>query len=136
MRQLFSFLMFLLVSLPLAAQAQNPPQPEQAQDVPVIDGEAGPCSAEFTVTGPDGAPVFSAQVKVHIAYGFHGLHKLDLSVYTNMQGKTKFKGLPLRVYKPPIEFQASKGQMAGVAAVNPETECQSKHDIVMKNSSH
>jgi len=80
-----------------------------------------------------GAPVFSALVKVHVAYGFHGLHKLDLSAYTNAQGKTKFKGLPARAYKPPVEFRATKDAMTGTAWFNPETECEARHEIVVKN---
>jgi hypothetical protein len=116
------------------AQAQQPAQPEQAQDVPSINGDSGPCSAEFTVVDTDGKPVFSALVKVHIAFGFAGTHKLDLSVYTNAQGKTKFTGLPARVRKPPVEFHATKDQLSGVATVNPETNCSAKQDIVIKKS--
>jgi len=134
MRYFYYFLILLITSLMAGAQAQQPAQPEQPQDIPSVDGEAGPCSAEFTVVDADGKPVFSAMVKVHITYGFAGARKLDLSVYTNAQGKTKFTGLPARVHKPPVEFRASKDRMEGMATVNPESECQAKHDIVMKKS--
>ncbi|HWZ45172.1 MAG TPA: hypothetical protein VNW97_16975 [Candidatus Saccharimonadales bacterium] len=133
MRSFICFLVLLIVSLG-AAQAQQPAQAEPAQDIPSVNGESGPCSAEFTVVDADGKPVFSALVKVHIAYGFAGAHKLDLSVYTNAQGKTKFIGLPLRVRKPPVEFRATKDQMMGVATMNPETECTARRDIVIKKS--
>jgi len=132
MRHLARSLILLAISFSLTAQVQTPPQPQQAQDVPVIDGESGPCSVELTVLDANGAPVFSAVVKVHVAYGFHGLHKLDLSAYTNAQGRTKFKGLPARAYKPPVEFRASKDTLTGMAAYNPETECEARHEIVMK----
>jgi len=133
MRHLARYLIFLAAAFSLTAQVQTPPQPQQAQDVPVIDGESGPCSVELTVLDAAGAPVFSALVKVHVAYGFHGLHKLDLSAYTNAQGRTKFMGLPARAYKPPVEFRATKDAMTGTAWFNPETECEARHEIVVKN---
>lgn len=133
MRHLARSLILLAVALAMTAQVQTPPPSQPPQDVPVIDGESGPCSVELTVLDAAGAPVFSALVKVHVAYGFHGLHKLDLSTYTNAQGKTKFKGLPARAYKPPVEFRATKDALTGMAAYNPETECEARHEIVMKN---
>jgi len=44
---------------------------------PVMDGGAGPCSLDLGVTS-DGKPAVAANVKVHIAYGFGGIRKLDL----------------------------------------------------------
>jgi hypothetical protein len=134
MRYFAYVLIFLIAGLTAGAQAQPPAQPEQPQDVPSVNGEAGPCSAEFTVVDAEGKPVFSAMVKVHITYGFAGARKLDLSVYTNAQGKTKFTGLPARVHKPPIEFRASKDRLEGMVALNPESECQATHDIVIRKS--
>ena len=89
------------------------------QTVPTMDGEAGPCSLELTVNGPDGKPVYAAKVKVHIAYGFGGFHKLDLEAGTNSDGKLKFTGLPARVHRPPLEFQASKDDLEGVTTYDP-----------------
>lgn len=100
-----------------------------AHQVPAIDGGAGPCSVELTVNGPDGKPVYDAKVKVHIAYGFGGFHKLDLEAGTNVDGKLKFTGLPDRVHRPPLEFHAAKDDMQGMATYDPTTECQGKHDI-------
>jgi hypothetical protein len=96
-----------------------------------MDGEAGPCSLELTVNGPDGKPVYAAKVKVHIAYGFGGFHKLDLEAGTNSDGKLKFTGLPARVHRPPLEFQASKDDLEGVATYDPSSECQGKHDVTV-----
>ena len=127
-------LILMTAGLTAGAQVQQPAQPEQPQDIPSVNGEAGPCSAEFTVVDAEGKPVFSAMVKVHITYGFAGARKLDLSVYTNAQGKTKFTGLPARVHKPPIEFRASKDGLEGMFALNPESECQAKHDIAIGKS--
>jgi hypothetical protein len=35
------------------------------------------------------------------------------------------------VKKPPIEFNAKKDDLVGVATMDPAAECQAKHDIVM-----
>jgi hypothetical protein len=75
--------------------------------------------------------LYAVHIEYRTAYGFMGTHKLDMAVYTNAQGKAKFTGIPARVKKPPIEFRATKDDLAGVATVDPATECQAKHDIVM-----
>jgi hypothetical protein len=121
----------ILVAGPLLSRAQSPAPNEK---VPVIQGGAGPCSLELTVRGADGKPVYAATVKVHIAYGFAGMRKLDLEAGTNSDGKVKFAGLPARVQRPPLEFHGSKDEFEGVAAFDPSTECQGKHDITLEKS--
>ena len=116
-----------------AASAQPNPQPTPApapaQAVPVIDGAAGSCSVEFTVTTADGKPAEAATVKVHIAYGFGSFHKLDLQAGTNSDGKVKFTGLPSRVRRSLLEFEASKDHLVGTATYDPATECHGKREI-------
>lgn len=119
------------ITLALAAQAQQPAPSPKPDDIPVTDGTSGPCSIEFSVTDSDGKPVYAARIDVHLAYGAFGAHKLDMGVYTNAQGKAKFIGIPIRVRKPPVEFNAKKDDLVGVATMDPLTECQAKHDIVM-----
>ncbi len=97
-----------------------------------MDGGAGPCSLELTVTDGKGKGVYAATVKVHMAYGFAGVRKLDLEAGTNWDGKVKFTGLPAKVHNPPLEFHASKDQLTGLANYNPATECQAKHDIILE----
>ncbi|HZR30134.1 MAG TPA: hypothetical protein VFA71_15255 [Terriglobales bacterium] len=123
------FLLAGAAGFPGAAQTQSN---QQTQKVPTIDGGAGPCSLELTVTTPDTKPVYAATIKVHIAYGFAGLHKLDLDAGTDADGKVKFIGLPSRVHRPPLEFQAFKDRLAGIATYNPDSECQAKHDIILE----
>jgi len=113
----------------LSAQAQSP-----NEKTPVMDGGAGPCSLELTVLGADGKPVYAATIKVHIAYGFGGIRRLDLEAGTNSEGKGKFTGLPARVRRPPLEFRASKDAFEGIAAYDPLAECQAKHDITLEKS--
>jgi len=126
------FCAFLMISITAAVGAQSQPTaPQKPEDVPVTDGTSGPCSIEFSVTDSDGKPVYAARIDVHLAYGAFGAHKLDMGVYTNTQGKAKFTGIPIRVHKPPVEFNAKKDDLVGVATMDPLTECQAKHDIVM-----
>ncbi len=99
-----------------------------------MDGGAGPCSLELTISGPDGKPVYAAKIDVHIAYGFGGFHRLDLEAGTNSDGKVKFTGLPARVHRPPLEFDASKDDLRGTATYDPESECQGKHDISLSKT--
>lgn len=115
-------------SPPTASTPSTPP----GQDVPVIDAGLGPCSLELQVNDGYAKPVVSADVKVHIAYGFMGVRKMDLEANTNMKGKVKFSGLPEKVRNPPLEFKAAKDQLTGVATYNPATECQAKHDVVLE----
>src|SRR5450755_4606062 len=131
MNRLVRVLCSILVAAPLLSLAQAPAPNEK---VPVMDGGAGPCSLELTVRGADGKPVYAATVKVHIKYGFGGMRKLDLEAGTNADGKVKFAGLPDRVQRPPLEFQASKDELAGDATFDPSAECQAKRDITLEKS--
>jgi hypothetical protein len=40
----------------------------------------------------------------------------------------------LLVQRPPLEFHALKDQFEGVAAFDPSTECQAKHDIALEKA--
>jgi hypothetical protein len=126
----FSILV-LSITLLTAAQTQQPAQTPSSEDVPVTDGASGACSIDFNVTDSEGKPVYAARIDVHLAYGFAGAHKLDMGVYTNAQGKARFTGIPLKVRKPPIEFRAKKGDLIGLATMDPMVDCQAKHDIVL-----
>lgn len=131
---LFVGLFRLLVAAQTPSGQQTTPASPRAtgqalQPIPVMDGEAGPCSLELTVTSADGKAVYAAIIKVHMAYGFGGIRKLDLQAGTNWEGKVRFMGLPARVRRPPLEFHATKDQMVGTATFDPEAECQAKHDL-------
>jgi hypothetical protein len=80
------------------------------------------------------SPVYAATVRVHIKYAFGGMRRLDLEAGTNSDGKVRFAGLPARVQQPPLEFHGSKDEFEGVAAFDPSTECQGKHDITLAKS--
>jgi hypothetical protein len=102
----------------------------EAHTVPVIDGGVGTCSAAFTVTDENAAPVYDAKIRVHVAYGFWYARKLDLEVGTNVDGKARFEGLPSRT-KAGLNFTASKGDSLGTAFVDPNTTCKSELTITL-----
>jgi hypothetical protein len=102
------------------AHAQQAPDPHQ---VPVMDGESGPCSIAFTVTDAKGAPVYDARIRVRMSYGFMRVRRLDLEAATNVDGKTQFKGLPEKVKGGMLTFRASQGKREGLATYDPAKNC-------------
>jgi hypothetical protein len=126
---LSSALLLALLSLP-ALQTQNS-APVNPNTVPVIDGGIGPCSVDFTVTDATTAPVYAATIKVHIAYGFMYLHKMDLQVGTNAAGKARFTGLPDRT-KQGLFFRAFEGAREGSAFVDPAKTCKAELTIQLE----
>lgn len=119
----------LLTSL---SRAQEPAQSsKETAQVPVMDGGAGPCSLELTIHDMDAKPVYAATVKVHVAYGFGGIRKLDLQAGTNADGKVKFTGLPARVRRPPLEFQIAKDKLEGLATYDPASECKAQRGVTI-----
>jgi hypothetical protein len=117
----------LIAAISLAAQAPEKPA--------TVDGGAGSCSLEVTVVGPDSKPVYAASVKVHIAYGFGGMRRLDLEVGTNAAGKAKFSGLPPHVHRPPLEVKASTGELEGTVAYDPASQCEATQQIKLQKAS-
>jgi len=99
--------------------------------IPAIDGEIGPCTADFTVTDSTGAPVYAAKVNVHIAYGFINVRKLNLELGTNVDGKARFTGLPDRI-KHGLYFHASEGGRAGEAFDDPANTCKAQFTITLQ----
>ncbi len=113
---------FLVALMPLYSFGQT--------GVPTVDGGAGPCSVEFTVTDANGTLVSNAQISVHVEYGFLGSRKLDLQVATDTHGKARFVGLPEKT-DTALFFEATKGALKGVATDDPNTECEAHHGIYM-----
>jgi hypothetical protein len=128
MKHLLLLCCTVLLASVVPALAQSPEKPA------VVDGGLGRCSLEVTVVGSDSKPVYGASVKVHIAYGFGGFHKLDLEVGTNSEGKAKFTGLPSHVRRPPLEFDATKDDLSGTLDYDPATECVAAHKITLQKT--
>lgn len=118
-----------LLSVPAVhAQSIPPPGPNSA---PVIDGEVGPCSADFTVIDNAGQPIYAANIEVHIAYGFLRAYKLNLEVGTNANGKARFTGLPAKS-KHGLFFRASKDKREGSAFDDPGKTCKAEFTITLE----
>src|ERR1700691_3121657 len=104
----------------MTARSQQTPDPHQ---VPVMDGEAGPCSVSFTVTDEKDAPVYDARIRVKMRYGFAGVKHLDLEAATNVDGKTQIKGLPQKVKDDILYFHGTQGKREGSATYDPAKNC-------------
>ena len=102
-----------------------------ASEVPVINGGVGSCSATFTVKDVDKKPIYNAKIEVVIRYGFLGLHKNELQIGTNSDGKARVIGLPEKVKKP-LEFRISSGDLYSTVEVNPTIKCDSTLEVVLE----
>lgn len=124
---LLSVELFFLGAALLFAQSPAP----NPHEVPVMDGQAGPCSVSFTVTDLKGTPVYDAKINVHIEYGFAGVRRLDLQAATNTDGKAQFKGLPKRVKGELLYFKASKDKLQGSTTYDPYKACGGENDSIV-----
>jgi hypothetical protein len=125
---------FLPSALALSTLSFSQTPTPDPKAVPVLDGAAGPCSADFTITDAAGAPIYAAKIKVHIAYRFGSFHKLDLELSTNADGKARLTGLPNRV-KRGLTFHASEGDRTGEAFIDPAITCKANLTIALKKES-
>ncbi len=129
----FSFCVIAILYSGVQLHAQQVSEAE-AKHVPVIDGAVGPCSVEFTVTDEHGKPVYDATIDVHFGYGFMGTHRLDLEAGTNIDGKARFAGLPVKVKGGTMFFHALQGELSGSAFYNPSQSCDAKEGIFLTKS--
>jgi hypothetical protein len=126
---LFAAIAGLVVLSPdLPAVAAAPVDPKT---VAVVDAGLGPCTADFTTTDEANHPIYAANIRVRITYGFLNLHKLDLQVGTNADGKARFIGLPGSP-KQGLFFLASEGDREGSAFDDPGKTCKTQFTIVLR----
>jgi len=117
-----------MVALSGVSFAQS--QEHNSADVPVAKGDAGPCSADFVVSDPSGKGVYDAKIGIQIKYGFMGLHKLDLTVGTNFEGKARIEGLPQQI-KGSAEFRISHGDQNKTLPYDPLDNCHPRHQVTL-----
>ena len=98
--------------------------------VPVVDGHLGSCSVVFTVLDKDKKPVYDAKIDVVVRYGLMGLHKSELEVGTNSDGKAKVAGLPERSKKP-LEFQVTHGTLSKTVQHDPSKKCEASIEVIL-----
>jgi len=98
-------------------------------DVPVIKGDLGPCSADFTVLDSTNKPLYDAKIHVTILYGFMTKRKSDLEIGTNSDGKARIEGLPDKLKKPPLEFKIRGGDLRRSVMQDPATHCHASFNV-------
>ncbi|MFZ0317543.1 MAG: hypothetical protein WAL56_00330 [Candidatus Sulfotelmatobacter sp.] len=136
LRSAFSSLLFLTAVSLVAAQSQAAPPVGSKPDpktIAEVDAGIGPCTADFTITDDAGQPVYAANIRVHIAYGFMNLHKFDLQVGTNADGKARFIGLP-ETTKQGLFFRASESDRQGSAFDDPSKTCKTQFTVVLRKN--
>jgi hypothetical protein len=107
-----------------AAVATNEPQ------VPVVDGNIGSCTADFTVKDGAGKPIYNAKIDVLIKYGFFSMRKTELEAGTNSDGKARFTGLPNRLRKP-MEFTIKSGTVTKTVTDDPSDTCNAVYNVTL-----
>jgi len=123
-------LLLLLASISYAQDRQ----PATARDnkVPVISGELGECTADLRVTDVKDKPIYNAKISTDIKYGFAGLHKSTLEIYTNVDGKARFEGLP-RKSRGPLAFTADYQGRSTTVIVEPRDNCHGSYTAILPN---
>jgi hypothetical protein len=116
---------FVLAFALVAAQAEAP-----KPDLATISARLGMCDADFTVTGADGKPVYSATVRVRLRYGVLGLKRMDLEVGTNSDGKARVEGLPLGGRR--LTYTVTKDPLKTTVEQDLATTCHGMFAVALK----
>ena len=119
------------IAVPLFLLLASLPPQAGATDIPVIKGELGPCSADFTITDGENNPLYDAKIHVTVRYGFMSKRKSELEIGTNSDGKARIEGLPNKVKKP-LEIKVSYGEMTKMLAHDPGLECQASFTVALQ----
>ena len=104
--------------------------PCAAADVPVVKGDLGPCSADFTVTDSASKPLYNARIHVRIVHGFMNKRKSDLEIGTDSDGKARIEGLPDKV-KENLEFKIRHGEKTKSVMHDPANDCHASFTVLL-----
>ena len=122
----------LLLSAFTFAQ-DSKPTAKPANQVPIITSDLnGECSADIRVTDVKDKPIYNAKISLEIKYGFGGFHRSTLEVYTNVDGKARFEGLP-RKSRGPYAFTASFQGRATTVIDEPRDNCHGSFTAILPN---
>ena len=105
-------------------------QSQTAPDVAVVNGEAGPCTADFVVTDKIGKGIYDAKIRIQLKYGFGGFHRLDAIAGTNFDGKVRFEGLPEQI-KGTAGFEVTKAGQSKNVPYDPQADCHPRHEVTL-----
>jgi hypothetical protein len=122
----FSMLAAMILCVPDSrTKAGNP------ADVPSINGNMGPCTAEFNVVDASSKPVFDAKIHVKFKYGFMSKKDTDLEIGTNSEGRARMEGLPDKLKKPPMEFSIRSGESTKTVTNDPAGDCHPTFNVTL-----
>jgi hypothetical protein len=123
-----------LIAAAISLAGQNAlagPQAAGGNDVPVVKGGAGPCTADFVVRDASGKGIYDAKIEIQIRYRFGGFHRLDAKVGTNADGKARIEGLPDHDIKKMAEFTVTHGDQSKTLAYDPDADCHARHEVIL-----
>jgi hypothetical protein len=112
------------------AQEAKPTAPSSGQPPNEISAGMGSCRVLFTVTDLMGKPIYDAQIKTTIHYGFLGKRRLSLQIGTNADGRARFVKMPDEV-RNPLEFQISHGSQSAIMTWDPGSECDASYPVLL-----
>jgi len=113
-----------------AQDSKTPAAPPN--QVPVISGDLGECTADLRVTDVKDKSIYNAKISVEIKYGFGGFHRSTLEAYTNVDGKARFEGLP-RKSRGPLAFTANFEGRTTTVIVEPRDNCHGSYTAILPN---
>jgi hypothetical protein len=116
----------LTIALALPLQPGGGSTPEIA----TLKAGLGTCSADFTVSGADGKPVYAASVRVRVRYGMFGIKRADLEVGTNSDGKARIEGLPVKA--KPLKYEIEKDGAKAAVDQDVARDCRAVYTVALK----
>lgn len=102
-----------------------------AADAPKISADLGSCSADFHVVDATAKPIYNARIHTLVRSGAFGIHKLDLEIHTDSDGRASIVNLP-EVAKRPITFDVSNGSATTSLPYDPTQQCKAKFEVTLK----
>lgn len=105
--------------------------PAIAADAPKISADLGSCSADFHVVDGSSKPVYNARIHTLVRSGAFGIHKLDLEIRTDSDGRASIINLP-DVPKRPITFDISNGSATTTLPYDPTQQCKGNFEVTLK----
>ncbi len=128
------FLVFsFLAAVTVGSLAQSDVKAKDATPpIPVISADMGDCSADIRVISTKREPLYKAKIETLIKYGFGGFHRLTLELYTDVDGRARFEGLPERP-RQPLAFEVTYEGRSTTVIVHPVEKCHGSYEAIVTN---
>lgn len=75
-------------------------------------------------------PLYKAKIETLIKYGFGGFHRLTLELYTDVDGRARFEGLPERP-RQPLAFEVTYEGRSTTVIVHPVQKCHGSYEAIV-----